>query len=204
MPVMRVTLKYKILIQLWNFTWSTLRDATGGAERLGPAAASFNHIIGAQQNRWRHLKAERPRGLEVDGQLESCRLHDRKVGRLLALQNAADVEPGLASRLEPVVRIAHQPASLDEVAIKIDRGNCVACRKRDKLAAPTVEVRIAVDEERTGPLPDKVREGRIDLGLSAGLEDDDRSPDAARCSLHVCQVIGTGIARIHENADGCG
>ena len=35
----------------------------------------------------RHVEAERLRGLEVDDQLELGRLHDRQVGRLLALEN---------------------------------------------------------------------------------------------------------------------
>ena len=42
------------------------------------------------------VEAERLGGLEVDDQLELGRLHDRQVGRLLALENAAGIDAGLA------------------------------------------------------------------------------------------------------------
>ena len=38
------------------------------------------------------VEAERLGGLEVDDQLELGRLHDRQVGGLRALENAADVD----------------------------------------------------------------------------------------------------------------
>jgi hypothetical protein len=41
-------------------------------------------------------QAQRLGGLEVDDQLELCRLHDRQVSGLLALQNAAGVNADLA------------------------------------------------------------------------------------------------------------
>jgi hypothetical protein len=51
----------------------------------------FDHLVGAAKQRRRHLDAERFCCLEVDYQLELGRLLDRKVGGLLAAQDAIDV-----------------------------------------------------------------------------------------------------------------
>ena len=43
-----------------------------------------------------NVEAERLGGLEVDDELEFGGLHDRQVGRLLALENPTDIHAGLA------------------------------------------------------------------------------------------------------------
>jgi len=45
-------------------------------------AALFNHLVGAQQNRWGYRKAERLGGLEVHGHLEFCRQLNGQLRRL--------------------------------------------------------------------------------------------------------------------------
>ena len=67
--------------------------------RYGPIADSctaanitlFNHLIGACEQRRRNSKAKSPGRLEIDHEFELGRCLDRKVGRLLALEDAVDV-----------------------------------------------------------------------------------------------------------------
>ena len=51
----------------------------------------FDHLVGAAEQRWRNVEAERLGGLEVDGQLEFGRRLYRQIGRLLPLEDAIDV-----------------------------------------------------------------------------------------------------------------
>src|SRR5688572_17844114 len=46
---------------------------------------SLYHLVGAREQRWRNFDTQSTRGLDVDHQLEFCRLLDRKLGRIGAL-----------------------------------------------------------------------------------------------------------------------
>ena len=45
----------------------------------------FDHLVGAQQQCWRHGQAERLGGLDIENCLKTGRLLDRQVGRFRAL-----------------------------------------------------------------------------------------------------------------------
>src|ERR1700682_297599 len=62
--------------------------------------ASFDHLVGAAEQREWHCEAERLGGLEVYEQLNFRRLHDRQVGRLHASENF----PGISTEQTVIFR----------------------------------------------------------------------------------------------------
>jgi hypothetical protein len=59
---------------------------------------SFDYLVGAGEQIVRNYKAERFGRLEIDNGLELGRLHNRKVGGFLSLEDAAGVESDLPVR----------------------------------------------------------------------------------------------------------
>jgi putative ABC transport system substrate-binding protein len=69
-------------------------------------ASLFDHLVGAGEQRRGHLKAERLGGLQVDQQLDLGGLLDRKVGWLLAFENAARIVAGPSVRVRIAAAVA--------------------------------------------------------------------------------------------------
>src|SRR4051794_32826789 len=88
----------------YSLTWAGLPPA--GSHQLC-LAHSFDHLVGAQQERCRHLNAERLGGLEIDRQLGLCGLLDWQVRRLVTLENAAGVDASEAIRIRDAGSVAH-------------------------------------------------------------------------------------------------
>src|SRR6516225_5940679 len=52
----------------------------------------FNHLVGAGEQCWRNLQPQNSRCGQVDEEVELGRLNDRKVGRLLTVEDAARID----------------------------------------------------------------------------------------------------------------
>jgi hypothetical protein len=65
-------------------------------------AASFDHLVGARDNRGRDVEAKRFGGFLVDDKLELGGLQDRQIRGLGTAENLTDINPSL-----PVIILAY-------------------------------------------------------------------------------------------------
>src|ERR671937_3181037 len=72
-------------------------------------AHSFDHLVGAAEQRERESDVKRLGSLEVDDQLDFRDLHDRQVRRLFTLEHAAGINADLAIQICAVF-VAHHAA----------------------------------------------------------------------------------------------
>src|SRR6266446_9858263 len=105
----------------------------GGSEGT---EALFDHLVGADEERGRNCEAERLGGFQVDRHLKFGRLHDRQIGGLFTLENSPGVSTDLTIAVSKAHSVTDQATSRDELALRVDRGDHIACRQRNELIAP--------------------------------------------------------------------
>src|SRR5262245_56625619 len=87
-----------------------------------PEGRLLDHLVGAGEQRWRHLDAERLGGLEVHQKLVlGGRLH-RQVSWCIALQTAIDVACRAPVLVDPIRSVGDQGAFRDAKAVGVDGG----------------------------------------------------------------------------------
>src|ERR1700756_493814 len=97
---------------------------------------SFDHLVGAREQRGRNFKAKRAGGGQIDDQLKLARLHYRQVGRLSTLEDFAGVDADLTVRFRRARSVAHEAASFRILAYIVDGWNRMSCRQCGKLETP--------------------------------------------------------------------
>src|SRR5262245_35245246 len=118
-----------------NIPMRRIRSPCCARAASGHVAAPPSSVVGAGEQRVRHVEAERPSGLEIDDQvILGGRLY-RQVTRLLALEDAIDVGSGAAELIKRIGPVADQAAINDVITERIDRRQSEAGRKRDEAVA---------------------------------------------------------------------
>src|SRR5262249_61809970 len=96
------------------------------------ASNSFDHLVGADEQRRRHVEAERLRGLEIDHKLELGRLLNRQVAGILPLEDTIYVTGRLPGLFGWVDAIRYQAAAGDEETKSISSGKAIPACHRSK------------------------------------------------------------------------
>ena len=123
------------------------------------------------------------------------RLHDRQVGRLLALEDAAGIDAGLTIRIRDAGPVAHQAAGRSKFAQRVDRWQRVAGCQRDNVFAPAGEECIGNDEKCVGALLGKRGENCVDLASVLALRIRSCCPmlRAAFCTSSNCSAASARV-----------
>src|SRR2546425_11579854 len=86
---------------------------------------SLDHLVGAQQKLPRNREAERFGRLEVDYQVECCRLFYRQIARLCPLEDLVDVACRTTELNGGINAVRHETPSRDEVTVCVNRRQAV-------------------------------------------------------------------------------
>src|SRR5690242_19679069 len=82
---------------------------------------SFDHLVGAQQERFGDRQPERLGGGQIEGEIELSRLLDRKIAWLRSAKNLVDIVGGAPVQVRLVWSIGRQTSRFDDLPAGVTR-----------------------------------------------------------------------------------
>src|SRR5712664_3626996 len=116
-----------------------------------PPFSWIDHLIRSLQERRRDRQAEGLGGLEVDDQLEGCRLFNWQIRRLRPLEDPIDISGGAPEQGMIVHSIDHQAPNISEDRDRIDSRQTNLRREVDNPFSFQDEEVVRKDDECVGP-----------------------------------------------------
>src|SRR5262249_13116070 len=102
---------------------------------------SFDHLVGAQEERLGNLQSEHPGSGQIDDEIEFGRLLDRDVAWLGPSQNLVNIVCGTAEQVEEVWSIRHQTSLFDGGPIALHR-------RQARIARQGVDASLVGEQDR--------------------------------------------------------
>src|ERR1700731_1209704 len=132
--------------------------------------ASFDHLVGAgEQRRW-HSQAECLGGLEIYHQFKLCGLLNRQVGWPLTLENSSSINSKRVISICETPSITHQATHHGEASLKGNCRNNVAHGQCRNSPPSAFEEAVSADQKCTDVLLDHFCEGGIKIGIALGVQ----------------------------------
>src|SRR5262245_45370833 len=105
-------------------------------------APLLDHLVGAGEQRCRHVECQSPGSAEINHQLEFCWQLNRQVARFFALENAASISPHDPIELVGIRSIAYQPPDGRKFTSEVEGRYHMPCRKHDDLGRTIEKERV--------------------------------------------------------------
>src|SRR5262245_9063908 len=165
-----------------------MQKLSAGKFHFEPPFTSFDHLVGAGEQRGRHIDTESLGGPAIYYQLELRWLDDRQVTGFLAFENPSHIQARLLGRPNLTRSIANQTARFGKLARRRNRGNGMAGGENDNFNTATLEEGVWTDEQRTSLLLRELRKRGTEAPFTAGAHDQNLLPDGACRRLQISHI----------------
>src|SRR5262249_25161880 len=160
---------------------------------------SFDHLVGAGEQRRRHFKTKCLRGNKIHNKLELRRLLDWYIAGLGPAQYLVDVICRAPKTFGVTWSIGHEAPASDKIASAEDRWKPRAQGKRKDAHEIGDHKLIDCNIKRVRVSPERL-EGRTEIPHSTDFQWDDFDPQRARGTLGLAHPQhGLGIAHIEDD-----